>query len=72
MVAQMEWLYLHYQNGFRPKEDIFSLCHGTGSNKWLLSVESGGNVNFQRYGTDSYVNANAGNWLPFTITFLTE
>ena len=65
-------MYSYYQNGFRPKEDIFSLCHGTGSNKWLLSVESGGNVNFQRYGTDSYVNANAGNWLPFTITFLTE
>lgn len=55
--------------GFKPHKNVYSICQGTGINRWLLSVAEGGSVNFARYGTNDWKDADTSVWLPFTICF---
>lgn len=56
----------------RPSKVFYQVCQGTGSNKWLLTVNTNGSVSFSRYGTNDWVSANPGNWLPFNITYFVD
>ena len=56
----------------RPKKVFYQLCQGTGSNKWLLTVNTNGAVTFSRYGTTDWASANPGNWLPFNIVYFID
>lgn len=56
----------------RPSKVFYQLCQGTGSNKWLLTVNTNGSVSFSRYGTTDVVSAEPGNWLPFNITYFVD
>lgn len=52
---------------------IDTLCQGSTQNKWLLGVDSSGNVTFSRYGTTSgYVTCTTSNWLPFHVMFFVD
>lgn len=60
-------------SGYRPGKNIQTLCQGSGTNTWLLSITTDGTVRFSRYNNGSgYVNAPAGAWLPFQITFFVD
>ena len=56
----------------RPSKTLYQLCQGTGTNKWLLTVNTNGSVGFSRYGTTDWASANPGNWLPFNITYFVD
>lgn len=54
---------------FRPDRSIPCVCHGSGINKWLLTIKTDGNVYASRYGIDSYLSAPAGAWLTFNVMY---
>lgn len=56
----------------RPSRKVCQLCQGTGVNKWLLVVNTNGNVTFSRYGTNALANAETSVWLPFSVSFMTD
>ena len=56
----------------RPSKEFYQLCQGTGTNKWLLTVNTNGAVTFSRYGTTDWASANPGNWLPFNIVYFID
>lgn len=56
----------------RPSKEFYQLCQGTGTNKWLLTIEKSGVVTFSRYGTTDWASTNPGNWLPFNITYFVD
>ena len=58
--------------GVRPSKDVPKICQGTGKNTWLLMVNTNGSVSFSRYGTNDWVSASPGNWLPFNITYFVD
>lgn len=59
-------------NGYIPSSTGSFLCQGSGLRRWLLTISANGDVNFSRYGTDAYVDADDGVWLPFTVTFFVD
>jgi len=56
-----------YSPRFMPR---YFVCHGSGSNKWLLTVKENGNVMISRYGTTSFIDIPENAWLPFDVTFM--
>lgn len=58
--------------GYRPSRNYYYVCQGTTSNKWLLSISTGGTVGFSRYGVSSFVDAIDTVWLPFDFNFLID
>jgi len=57
--------------GFRPKFTVFVVCHGSGANRWLLTIFPNGNVCASRYGTDAYASSVSGNeWMAFHAAFI--
>ena len=58
--------------GVRPSKNVPKICQGTGSNKWLLTVNTNGSVTFSRYGTTDFASANPGNWLSFNIVYFID
>ena len=56
-------------NGFRPSQGVYSICQGTGVNKWLLTIGTSGSVNFSRYGANELNDASNTVWLPFYVIF---
>jgi len=60
-------------SGYRPIRRLRYICHGSGNNKFMLSIETNGSVYINRYGTTTgYASSVTGNeWLPFNSTFLT-
>lgn len=54
---------------FRPPVALQFVCQGSGINRWLLGVTTGGALTVSRYGTSEYVNIAAGAWLTFTVTY---
>lgn len=58
--------------GYRPTSGIFTLCQGSGTGVWFLTVNSNGTVTFARYryGNSESSTAGVNTWLPFHITFL--
>lgn len=55
---------------FRPKNTVYQICQGSGMNRWMLSVDSSGNVGWSRYGTTSSSAVSSGNWLVFSATWM--
>lgn len=53
-------------NKYRPSNDARTfVCQGSGTEKWILTVRSNGNVAASRYtGSQS-----AGVWLPFSVSY---
>lgn len=54
---------------FCPSETITFICQGSGINRWLLTINSSGEVLVSRYGTNDYVNIPSGAWLTFNVTY---
>ena len=55
----------------RPHMRIRQLCQGSTRSKWLLSIDTDGNVTASRYSTGgTAVEMTSSNWLPFTVTYL--
>lgn len=58
--------------GFHPHRNKYTICQGTGVNKWLLTVDGSGGVNFSRYGISDWADASTTVWLPFTFSFFID
>ena len=55
-----------------PQYAQYTICQGSGMNRWTLSVKANGDLSLQRYGTSAAITdttVNAGAWLPFTLTY---
>lgn len=50
-------------SGWRPAFDVRAVCQGSGNNKYLLHVTTGGAASMSRYGTTSNATCGAGSWL---------
>ena len=67
------YLIFTLPSGYRPSGQICVTCQGSGTNTWLLTITSSGQVRFSRYNNGSgYVSAPSGAWLPFNVTFLVD
>lgn len=64
--------------GYRPTADCNFICQGTGSNIYLLTVKSNGQLTFSRYRGDTgasnnyrfdYKECGANSWLNIACTF---
>jgi len=57
--------------GYRPSENIITVCQGSGNCIWTLTVASGGTCSFSRYRDGTGLqNASSSVWLPFNVTFM--
>ena len=57
----------------RPAVPVYTICQGSGGYVWLFCINTNGVATFSRYrnyGTN-WINAEAGNWFPFSATFMT-
>lgn len=54
---------------FRPRETTTFICQGSGINRWLLTINTSGELFVSRYGTNDYTNIPAGAWLTFNVTY---
>ena len=60
-------------SGYRPSNTVYAVCQGSNFHKWVLTINTAGEAKIQRYGTASAsVQAAAGSWLPFTVTYVQE
>lgn len=58
-------------SAYVPTERLFAVCQGSGSMRWLCSIETNGVVAAARYtNTTTYPSVSAGSWFPFTITWV--
>lgn len=58
-------------DGYRPSATVVTLCQGSGSCHWALTIKTNGEVCFARYSSGgSYTSAGTGTWLPFHHTFM--
>ena len=58
-------------DGYRPSATVVTLCQGSGSCHWTLTIKTNGDVCFGRYSSGgSYTSAGTGTWLPFHHTFM--
>lgn len=58
-------------DGYRPSAAVVTLCQGSGSCHWALTIKTNGEVCFARYSSGgSYTSAGTGTWLPFHHTFM--
>lgn len=53
----------------RPPRAVMQICQGSGMNRWLLRIQTNGDVEFSRYGTDALADATTSTWLPFYVTY---
>ena len=58
--------------GFRPAYNMWFVQQGSGTAKWLLTLNTDGTVYAQRYGTTSRVDIEPSYWLPMSATFLAD
>lgn len=60
-------------SGYRPAQTVYEICHGSGTDTWLLTISAAGNVMFSRYERDkSYYDTTANTWLPIHAVFFTD
>lgn len=52
-----------------PNATLIFVCQGSGINRWILTINSTGELLVSRYGTNDYVNIPTGAWLVFTATY---
>lgn len=59
-------------DGYKPAQEVYAVCHGSGQNIWLLHIYQTGLGTIQRYGTNTQVTTlSSGAWLPASLTFIT-
>lgn len=67
------YLIFTLPEGYRPNKQINIMCHGSSWYNWLLTITSGGEVNFSRYSNGTgYTNAPTSAWLPMQATFFID
>lgn len=54
----------------RPPYNMSFVCQGSGLNRWLCSVTTGGAVTISRYGTTANVEVPANAWLTFAVNYV--
>lgn len=59
-------------SGYRPSQDIISVCQGSGANKFILQIKTDGSASIGRYGTTSFSEVAAGAWFPFHVTWIMD
>ena len=57
---------------FTPSRPCKFVCQGSSVNRWLLQVDTNGDVDFSRYGTSSLAQAGVNAWLPFDVGYLID
>lgn len=57
--------------GFRPGQNVYIECQGSGKATWILTISSGGVCTFARYGAGANEAAGTTAWLPMHAAFLT-
>ncbi len=57
---------------FTPSRPCKFVCQGSSVNRWLLQVDTDGNVSFARYGTSSLAQAGVNAWLTFDVGYLID
>lgn len=57
---------------FIPSRPCNFVCQGSSVNRWLLQVDTDGNVSFARYGTSSLAQAGVNAWLTFNAGYLLD
>lgn len=53
----------------RPPYNQSFICQGSGINRWLCSITTGGAVTISRYGTTENANVPANAWLTFAVVY---
>lgn len=59
-------------SGYRPSQQQTQVCQGSNMNRWLLTINTSGEMFWSRYGTNAYAAASAGSWFPYTITYMVD
>ena len=59
-------------SGYRPSSLVSDICQGSGSNRWLLSIEASGNAVVSRYGITEYIAIPTTAWLPFHAIYCVD
>lgn len=54
---------------YRPAMTLAFVCQGSGLNRWVLQINSSGELFVARYGTNDYVDISSGAWLIFTVSY---
>lgn len=59
--------------GYRPAQQVTTLCQGSARSVWLCTINTNGNVMFSRYRKDDsgWVAPGTNSWLTFNVTFFT-
>lgn len=50
--------------------DVYNVCQGSGHNKWLLHINTGGVITAERYGVSSGAAIPTNVWLLISISFI--
>lgn len=56
--------------GYRPIAQYTCIQQGSGQNRFLMSVTTGGDVKIERYGVTSAIAIGSGSWLNMACTFI--
>lgn len=58
--------------GYRPPAQVSVICQGSGTNLWLMRVNTNGNVNVSRYrnAAGTYQNVSSSSWFPFSASWI--
>jgi hypothetical protein len=54
---------------YRPKSTVRTICQGSGINRYLLTINTNGEVVLARYGASSYIAVPAGAWLTLNAIY---
>lgn len=59
-------------SAYAPTETVFAVCNGSGGAKFLLSIDSSGDVYFERYTLDgsTYPSISGGSWFAFSLSWI--
>lgn len=58
--------------GYRPPAQVSVVCQGSGTNLWLLRVNTNGNVTMSRYrnAAGTYQQVSSSSWFPFSASWI--
>lgn len=60
-------------SGFRPSQDVFVVCQGSGANRYVLQVKSNGDVLIGRYScSNTFTTVPVNQWFPFHACWVME
>ena len=59
-------------DGFRPRNNHFSVHQGSYANRWFLRITTEGVAYACRYATETYVDIDPGAYMPFCAVWATS